>query len=68
MSAPITPFSIQHTPDVPELLAELECSLILTTYQAGKTIVLSSDGERLIQLPRTLEEPMGLAVEGTRCR
>jgi len=66
MSAPTTPFSIQHTPDVPELLAELDCSLVLTTYQAGKTIVLSSDGERLIQLPRTFEEPMGLAVDGGR--
>jgi len=68
MSAPTTPFSTQHMPDVPELLAELDCSLVLTTSQSGETIVLSSDGERLIQLPRALEEPMGLAVEGTRCR
>ena len=66
MATSTTPFSIQHTPDVPELLAELECSLVLTTYQAGKVIVLSSDGERLIQLPRTFDEPMGLAVEGNQ--
>ena len=64
MSTPTTPFSIQHTPGVPELLAELDCSLVLTTYQAGKAIVLSSDGERLMPLPRTFEEPMGLAVDG----
>jgi uncharacterized protein (TIGR03032 family) len=63
---PTTPFSIQHSPQLPELLAELDCSLALTTYQAGKVIFLSSDGERLIQLPRTFEEPMGLAVEGDR--
>jgi uncharacterized protein (TIGR03032 family) len=63
---PTTPFSIQHTPDLPELLAELDCSLVLSTYQAGKVIILSSDGERLIQLPRTFEEPMGLAVDGDR--
>jgi uncharacterized protein (TIGR03032 family) len=65
-AAATTPFAIQHSPQLPELLAEIECSLALTTYQAGKVIVLSSDGERLIQLPRTFEEPMGLAVEGDR--
>lgn len=63
---PTTPFTIRHTPQVPELLAELGCSLALTTYQAGKVILLSSDGERLIQLPRTFEEPMGLAIDGDR--
>jgi uncharacterized protein (TIGR03032 family) len=66
MTAPSTPFSVQHTPQLPELLAELDCSLALTTYQAGKVILVSSDGERLIQLPRTFEEPMGLAVDGDR--
>ena len=64
--APTTPFSVAHTPQLPELLAELGCSLVLTTYQAGKVTVLSSDGERLVQLPRTFEEPMGLAVDGDR--
>lgn len=66
MTGSTAPFAIQHTPDVPELLAELGCSLVLTTHQAGKVVVLASDGERLIQLPRTFEEPMGLAVEGDR--
>ncbi len=65
-STPTTPFSIEYTPQIPELLAELDCSLAVTTYQAGKVILLSSDGERLIQLPRTFEEPMGLAVDGDR--
>lgn len=63
---PTTPFTIRHTPQVPEILAEVGCSLALTTYQAGKVILISSDGERLIQLPRTFEEPMGLAVDGDR--
>jgi uncharacterized protein (TIGR03032 family) len=61
---PTVPFSCTHTPEFPELLAELGCSLVLSTYQAGKVIVLSSDGERLVQLPRTFDTPMGLAVEG----
>jgi uncharacterized protein (TIGR03032 family) len=68
MAAPIPtlPFSFKHTPQLPELLAELNCSLVVTTYQAGKVMVLSSDGERMIQLPRTFEEPMGLAVHDNR--
>ena len=60
---PTLPFSFRHTPQLPELLHELNCSLVVTTYQAGKVMVLSSDGERMIQLPRTFEEPMGLAVQ-----
>jgi hypothetical protein len=66
MAAPTTPFTFQHTPQLPEILAELGCSLVVSTYQAGKVIMIRSDGERLIQLPRTFEEPMGLAVDGDR--
>ena len=66
MAAPTTPFTFAHTPQLPEILAELGCSLVVSTYQAGKLIVIRSDGERLTQLPRTFEEPMGLAVDGDR--
>lgn len=62
MTTPTTPFSIEHSPHIPELLDEIGCSLVVSTYQAGKVIMLSSDGERLIQLPRSFDEPMGLAV------
>jgi uncharacterized protein (TIGR03032 family) len=64
--APSAPFSCSHTPQLPELLHELGCSLALSTYQAGKVILMASDGERIIQLPRTFEVPMGLAVDGDR--
>ncbi len=63
---PTTPFTFAHTPQLPEILAELGCSLVVSTYQAGKVIVIRSDGERLVQLPRTFDEPMGLAVDGDR--
>ena len=63
---PTQPFSCQHTPELPELIAELGCSLVISTYQAGKLIVISSDGERLIQLPRTFDTPMGLALDDSR--
>ena len=52
MTAPTAPFSFQHSPQVPELLDELDCSLVVTTYQAGKVIVVSSDGERLVVFQR----------------
>jgi uncharacterized protein (TIGR03032 family) len=61
------PFSSTNTPEIPALLARLGCSIVMSTYQAGKVIVLSAtSGSQLIQLPRTFQKPMGLAVEGDR--
>ena len=58
-----SPFASNHSEGLPELLAELSCSLALTTYQAGKVIFISSDGTSLHHLPRT---PMGLAIKDHR--
>ena len=66
MDSALPPFSFSHTPEIPELLAQLNCSLVLSTYQAGKVIVLSSDGERLSQSPQSFDTPMGLAIDGER--
>jgi uncharacterized protein (TIGR03032 family) len=64
---PLAPFSCVHTPEIPDLLASLGCSLALTTYQAGKVIVLSAGtDDNLLQLPRTFAKPMGMAVSGPR--
>lgn len=60
------PFTCTYTPEIPELLAGLNCSLALSTYQAGKVIFLSSDGEKIHQLPRTFDTPMGMALDGAR--
>lgn len=61
------PFAFRFTPSVPELLDHLKCSLAFTTYQAGKVVFLSAvGGGRLIQLPRTFQRPMGMAVSGNR--
>jgi uncharacterized protein (TIGR03032 family) len=58
-----TPFSCSYTPQIPELLFNLNCSIALTTYQAGKLIFLSPrDKEVLVQLPRTFDKPMGIAI------
>lgn len=63
MDATKPPFSCTCTPAVAELLAQLGCSIALSTYQAGKVLLVSSDGERLTQLPRTFDTPMGLAYD-----
>jgi uncharacterized protein (TIGR03032 family) len=63
---PLPPFSCTHTPNIPALLTELNCSLIISTYQAGKVILLSAFGEGLVQLPRNFNKPMGLAAAGSR--
>lgn len=65
-SAPTHPFSCNHTPELPELLATLEISLAISTYQAGKVILVSSDGDNISLLPRNFDTPMGLAVDGNR--
>lgn len=62
----ITPFSAQYSPQLPELLLSLNCTIALTTYQAGKLVFISPnpDKERLTTLPRTFQKPMGIAVNG----
>jgi uncharacterized protein (TIGR03032 family) len=56
------PFSLNYSPQITELLKRLNCSLALTTYQAGKFIFLSAkDENQLIQLPRNFNKPMGFS-------
>ncbi len=63
MSAPLPPFSCTHSPSIPELLQQLNCSIAITTYQAGKVIFISpKDRDHLIQLPRQFAKPMGLSL------
>ncbi|MGB1075857.1 MAG: TIGR03032 family protein [Flavobacteriales bacterium] len=61
-SAPAPPFSLRYTPQVPELLHQLDVTLVLSTYQAGKLVFISApDGSSLAQLPRNFEKAMGVA-------
>jgi uncharacterized protein (TIGR03032 family) len=41
-------------------------SIAITTYQAGKLVLLGWDGRRVTVLPRNFDRPMGLSVEGRR--
>jgi uncharacterized protein (TIGR03032 family) len=63
----ITPFSCNYSPQIPELLLQLNCSLAISTYQAGKLVFISPrDENNLTTLPRTFDKPMGFDVQGDR--
>lgn len=63
MKQPPPPFSCSYSPNVPELLLQLNCTIALSTYQAGKVVFLSAkDEDALVQLPRNFEKAMGINV------
>ncbi|SEH04472.1 TIGR03032 family protein [Candidatus Venteria ishoeyi] len=57
-----TAFACNYDPEFAALISHLGCTLALSTYQANKLILLSAQGEKLTQLPRSFNQPMGLAV------
>jgi len=63
MSTIHPPFTCSYTPSIPELINQLGVSLVLTTYQAGKMIILSAPTpDKLVQLPRNFDKAMGIAI------
>lgn len=55
-----------HTLNFPSILRQLRVSLVVSTYQAGKVILVRSDGDRLNTHFRLFNKPMGLAANRTR--
>jgi uncharacterized protein (TIGR03032 family) len=55
-----------HTPGFPVLLGALGASLLVSTYQAGKVVVVRADGDRLNTHFRSFSRPMGLAAADGR--
>ena len=60
------PLRSVHTNTFPELLQKLGASVLVTTYQAGKLVILREDGGLLNTHFRNLQQPMGLARDGGR--
>ncbi|MEZ6086571.1 MAG: TIGR03032 family protein [Pirellulaceae bacterium] len=60
------PLRSVHTSNLPTLLEELGISLLVSTYQAGKLIMLRSEGELLNTHFRLFDKPMGMAVDPHR--
>src|SRR5262249_60658715 len=55
-----------HTSNLPELFDQLQISLIVSTYQAGKAIVVRSDNGTLNTHFRTFAKPMGIVADHNR--
>ena len=64
---PPPPFSYAYSPNLPELLLGLECSIAISTYQTGKVVIFSAQDEnQLVQLPRNFEKPMGMELHDNK--
>lgn len=62
-----TPFQCHYSPSFATLLQQLNASLALSTYQAGKVVLISPQEEqRIVQLPRSFRKAMGLALHQDR--
>jgi uncharacterized protein (TIGR03032 family) len=55
-----------HTPNFPVLLRELGATLLVTTYQAGKLVLVRDEGDHLNTHFRVFKAPMGMALSGDR--
>jgi len=57
---PLPPLRSVHTTSFPAILDELGVSVLVTTYQAGKLVMLRPDGEVLNTHFCRFNKPMGL--------
>src|SRR5262249_51786397 len=56
------PLRAVHTPNFLALLRRLGASLLVTTYQAGKLVLVRDEGDHLNSHFRAFQAPMGLAL------
>ena len=56
------PLQAGHTPNFPALLRQLGASLLVTTYQAGRLVMVRDEGDHLNTHYRAFQSPMGLAL------
>ncbi len=64
--AELPPLRSVHSSNFPAILDELGISLLVSTYQAGKLVLLRADNGVLNTHFRSFNRPMGLAVSGDR--
>src|SRR5438874_2582976 len=61
-----TPLRSVHTSNLPALFDQLQSSLVVSTYQAGKVIVVRNEGDTLNTHFRPFHKPMGIAADQAR--
>lgn len=67
MKSDLSPFTCTASPGFASLLHKLKCSIAISTYQAGKLIVISPKNENeLTQFLRSFKKPMGIAMHDNR--
>ena len=59
-------FRSVHTSNVPQILAQLRSSLLVSTYQSGRVVAVRADGEQLNTHFRMFASAMGIAVSANR--
>ncbi len=66
-STPVAePLRSVHTSNLPTILEELQISLLMTTYQSGKLVMLRPENGVLNTHFRVFDKPMGIAVQPNR--
>src|SRR5438105_2273329 len=60
------PLRSVHTSNFPEILAHFGMSVLVTTYQAGRLVILRNDAGVLNTHFRMFPKPMGLALAPNR--
>lgn len=55
-----------HTSNFPDILRHFNSSLAVSTYQAGKLVLLRADGNAINTHFRTFHRPMGMAADNER--
>jgi uncharacterized protein (TIGR03032 family) len=63
---PLPPLRSVHTTSFAQVLEHFGISLLVTTYQAGKLVMLRADGGVINTHFRNFPKPMGLALQGDR--
>lgn len=59
-------FRYVYSDGLGELFEELDITLLVSTYQAGKLCAFRSRSGRISMLPRTFKKAMGIAADATR--
>ena len=59
-------FELNFSGNIPQILKENNICILLSTYQAGKVIILSSKNNELCQTPISFKKPMGIAIQGSK--
>ena len=60
------PLRSVHTANLADLFSQLGISIVVSTYQAGKVILVRNDNGTLNTHFRTFAKPMGVAAENNR--